>query len=340
LDFTAQQQEQTSLRATRQLIGHGRTELGKIVAGQRAFLDQAILTVLCRGHALIEGVPGVAKTLMVKLLGQMLTLEFQRVQCTPDLMPGDILGTNIYRPATQQFVLHHGPVFSSFLLVDEINRMPPRTQSALLECMEERQVTIDGTRHALPEQFTVFATQNPVDFEGTYPLPEAQLDRFFLKLRVSYPSLEEEHVVLERHQRNAGVGGLLNIPIEPAPPGLLSEAQQEVRRVRIEPELTGYMLAIVRKSREWPMIQLGASPRAAIALMIAAQAFAALDDRNFVLPDDVKQAVLPVLRHRLTLRPEAELDGYDTDRILLDIIASVPVPSVAASSALSSRAGH
>ena len=196
------------LKATSQLLEHGRQELSKIIAGQTAFIDQTLVVALCRGHALIEGVPGIAKTLVVKLLAQVLGLEFHRVQSTPDLMPADILGTNVFRSASEAFVLHKGPVFTSFLLVDEINRMPPRTQSALLECMEERQVTIDRTGYALPEAFTVFATQNPIDFEGTYPLPEAQLDRFLMKLRLSYPAAEEERVVLQRHHASTGPKGL------------------------------------------------------------------------------------------------------------------------------------
>ena len=194
----------SELKATSQLLQHGRQELSKIIAGQTTFIDQTLVVALCRGHALIEGVPGIAKTLVVKLLAQVLGLEFHRVQSTPDLMPADILGTNVFRSASEAFVLHKGPVFTSFLLVDEINRMPPRTQSALLECMEERQVTIDRTGYALPEAFTVFATQNPIDFEGTYLLPEAQLDRFLMKLRLSYPSAEEERVVLQRHHASTG----------------------------------------------------------------------------------------------------------------------------------------
>ncbi len=317
-----------ALHATTALLQHARGELGKVIAGQTAFLDQALIAVLCRGHALIEGVPGIAKTLLVKLLGGLLTLDFQRVQSTPDLMPGDILGTNIYRPATQEFVLHKGPVFSSFLLVDEVNRMPPRTQAALLECMEERQVTIDGVRHGLPPHFTVFATQNPIDFEGTYPLPEAQLDRFLLKLRVTYPALDEERLVLQRHYANPEAGGLLSIPIAPVPAGLLEAAQSEIRRVLIEPELADYLLAVVRRTREWPMLMLGASPRASIALMLVAQAYAAIEGRNYIIPDDVKQAALPVLRHRIMLKPESELEGYDADRVVQDVLAAVPVPDV------------
>jgi MoxR-like ATPase len=325
----SEQSQLTSLRATATLLEHGRRELGKVIAGQTAFLDQALIAVLCRGHALIEGVPGIAKTLLVKLLGQLLSLDFQRVQSTPDLMPGDILGTSVYRASSQEFVLHEGPVFSSFLLVDEVNRMPPRTQAALLECMEERQVTIDGIRHPLSDQFTVFATQNPVDFEGTYPLPEAQLDRFLLKLRVTYPTLEEERLVLQRHYANPDAAGLAAIPIDPVPPDLLTQAQHEVRRIKIEPELADYLLAVVRRTREWPMLLLGASPRASISLMLVAQAYAAIDGRDFIIPDDVKRAALPVLRHRIILKPESELEGYDPDRVLLDVLAAVPVPAVA-----------
>jgi MoxR-like ATPase len=314
------------LRATAHLLEHGRRELGKIISGQTAFIDQMLVVALCRGHALVEGVPGIAKTLAVKSLSHVLGLEFHRVQSTPDLMPADILGTNIYRTATQEFVLHRGPVFTGFLLVDEVNRMPPRTQAALLECMEERQVTIDGTRYALPDAFTVFATQNPIDFEGTYPLPEAQLDRFLMKLRLSYPTLEEERTVLQRHHAIPSPKGLEIHPLLPIEPGLLDVAQSEVRAIRIEATLYDYILAIVRRTREWPSLTLGASPRAAISLMLVAQAYAAIEARNYLIPDDVKQAALPVLRHRMILKPEAELEGYDADRVISDILAAVPVP--------------
>lgn len=314
-----------ALEATAQVLSHGRQQLGRIIAGQGSFIEQTLITLLCRGHALVEGVPGIAKTLIVKSLAQVLRLDFQRVQSTPDLMPADILGTNVFKTSTQEFVLHQGPVFTSFLLVDEVNRMPPRTQAALLECMEERQVTIDRVRYPLPALFTVFATQNPIDFEGTYPLPEAQLDRFLMKLRVSYPNAEEERVVLERHAA-AGPEGLESIALEPLPQGLLESAQREVRRVKIEPALYDYLLAVVRRTRDWPLLALGASPRAAISLMLVAQAYAALDQRDYLLPDDVKQAAHPVLRHRIVLKPEAELEGYDTDRIIGDVLAAVPVP--------------
>jgi MoxR-like ATPase len=284
------------------------------------------MALLCQGHALMEGVPGIAKTLIVKALGRLLGLNFQRVQATPDLMPADILGTSILRPGTDTFSFHAGPVFTDLLLIDEINRMPPRTQAALLECMEERQVTSDGIRRPLPAWFTVFATQNPVDFEGTYPLPEAQLDRFLLKIRVAYPSEAEERQILERHHAGSGAGLLEDAKIEPIPAGLLAAARAEVHRIRIEPELYNYLLTIVRRTREWPALLLGASPRAAVNIMLVAQATAAFDGRDYLVPDDVKRAVLPVLRHRVMLKPEAELEGYDADRALADVIAAVPVP--------------
>jgi MoxR-like ATPase len=283
------------------------------------------VAVLTQGHALLEGVPGIAKTLIVKSIGRLLGLGFQRVQATPDLMPADILGTTIFRPGADAFTFHSGPVFTDLLLVDEINRMPPRTQAALLECMEERQVTSDGVRRPLPAWFTVFATQNPIDFEGTYPLPEAQLDRFLVKIKVGYPAQMEERQMLERHHA-AGSAGLEISAIQPLAASLLATARDEIRAIHIESDLYVYILEIVRRTREWPMLALGASPRAAISLMRVAQAFAAFEDRDYLVPDDVKKAALPVLRHRLILKPEAELEGFDADRILNDVLAAVAVP--------------
>jgi MoxR-like ATPase len=314
------------LQATDQLIAHARGELGRVISGQSAVIEEVLIAVLCQGHALLEGVPGIAKTLIVKALGRLLGLGFQRVQATPDLMPADILGTTILRPGTDSFTFHAGPVFTDLLLVDEINRMPPRTQAALLECMEERQVTSDGTCRPLPPWFTVFATQNPIDFEGTYPLPEAQLDRFLLKIKVGYPSQEEERQMLERHHGRSGAGLLEDAAIKPLEAGLLAAARDEIRSVRVEPDLYDYILAVIRRTREWPMLALGASPRASISLLLVAQAFAAFEDRDYVVPDDVKRAVLPVLRHRVILKPEAELEGFDPDRILNDVLAAVAVP--------------
>jgi MoxR-like ATPase len=315
----------TSLKATQELLTRARAELGRVIAGQNEVIGEVLVAVLTQGHALLEGVPGIAKTLIVKSVGRLLGLAFQRVQGTPDLMPADILGTTIFKPGADAFTFHAGPVFTDLLLVDEINRMPPRTQAALLECMEERQVTSDGVARQLPQWFTVFATQNPIDFEGTYPLPEAQLDRFLLKIKVRYPAADEERQMLERHH-GTKVNLLDDAKIQPLAAELLEAARNEIRAIRIESDLYGYILDLVRRTREWPMLALGASPRAAICLLRVAQAFAAFEDRDYVIPDDVKRAVLPALRHRILLKPEAELEGFDADRVLNDVVAAVAVP--------------
>ena len=312
--------------AANELFARGQQEIGRIIAGQEEAVAQALLTMLCGGHALVEGVPGVAKTLAVKTLARFLGLEFRRVQGTPDMMPADILGTSVFSPKTGEFSFHKGPVFTQFLLTDEINRMPPRTQAALLESMEERQVTADGERHALDDFFTVFATQNPVEFEGTYPLPEAQLDRFLLKIKVGYPAPADERVVLERHHAATEPAGLADTPIEAVPFAMLAQARREIRAVRVEAAIFDYLLAIVRRTREWPAIALGASPRASTSLLLVAKAMAARESRDFVVPDDVKEAAVPVLRHRLVLRPEAELEGLDADRVVSEVLAATAVP--------------
>jgi len=321
-----QQPETPAVTAALELFALGEREIGRVIAGQDEAVAQALITLLCGGHALVEGVPGVAKTLAVKTLSRFLGLDFRRAQGTPDMMPADLLGTNVFSPKTSEFSLHKGPVFTQFLLADEINRMPPRTQAALLECMEERQVTMDGEAHKLDEYFTVFATQNPLEFEGTYPLPEAQLDRFLLKIRVPYPELADERVVLERHHAATEASGLADTPIERVPFELLRRARHEVRAVRVEPAMFDYLLAVVRRSRDWPSISLGASPRASAALLLVAKAHAAREGRDYIVPDDVKDAALPVLRHRLVLRPEAELEGLNTDRVVKDILAATPLP--------------
>ena len=324
--MSEQEQPYTQVQSAFLLIEQGRAQIGRIIAGQQQLIDQALLTLLCGGHALIEGVPGVAKTLAVKSLARFLGLDFRRVQGTPDMMPADILGTTVFSPKTSEFSLHKGPVFTQFLLADEINRMPPRTQAALLESMEERQVTMDGEGHPLDPYFTVFATMNPLEFEGTYPLPEAQLDRFLLKIRVSYPSLDDERTVLERHHSSVEPKDLELTPLVPIDQALLAQARREIRAVRIEPALFDYLLAIVRRTRDWPALALGASPRATANLMLVAKAFAASDGRDFLIPDDVKQAAIPVLRHRLVLRPEAELEGFDTDKVIGDILTATALP--------------
>jgi MoxR-like ATPase len=319
-------EESLGVAAANELFARGQEQIGRVIAGQQEVIAQALMTMLCGGHALIEGVPGVAKTLAVKTLARFLGLEFRRVSGTPDMMPADILGTSVFSPKTGEFSFHKGPVFTQFLLTDEINRMPPRTQAALLEAMEERQVTADGERHGLDDFFTVFATQNPVEFEGTYPLPEAQLDRFLLKIRMEYPDVAEERLVLERHHAAIDGAGLAETAIEPFAFELLAAARREVRAVRVEPAIFDYLLAVVRRTRAWPTIALGASPRASTGLLLVAKAFAAREQRDFVIPDDVKEAALPVLRHRLVLRPEAELEGLDTDRVVRDVLAATQVP--------------
>jgi MoxR-like ATPase len=313
------------MQAIIKLVTHGRTELAKVIVGQSELVDGTLIALLCGGHALIEGVPGLGKTLSVKVLARALNVTFQRVQCTSDLMPADLLGTNILNLQSGAFSLHRGPMFTDLLLVDEVNRMPPRTQASLLESMEERQVTIDGARHSLSPLFTVLATQNPVEFEGTYPLPEAQVDRFLLKIKIGYPSATEEIKILERH--NSQTPGLADQPdITPLEPEALQQARRELRELRLEQSLLGYISEIARRTRNWPSVSLGASPRAAISLMLVAKARAALADRDYVIPDDVKAAVLPAMRHRIVLRPEAELEGLDTDRVLTDVLAAVEVP--------------
>jgi MoxR-like ATPase len=309
------------------VVAHLRQQMSKVIIGQADVLDQCVLALLCRGHALLEGVPGIAKTLTVKALAEVLRLQFQRVQATSDLMPADILGTNVLNLATSTFAFHAGPVFTDLLLVDEVNRMPPRTQAALLECMEEQQVTVDGERHPLSSFFTVFATQNPIEFEGTYPLPEAQLDRFLLKINVRYPTTEEEVQILGRFQEGFDSRNLSALQLEPLDSALLTRAREEVRTaVRVEPGLFDYIVRVVRATRESMALSLGGSPRAAVFLMQVSKAIAAMDARDYVIPDDVKSGALPVLRHRLVLKPEAELEGLTPDQVIQDLLRTVEVP--------------
>jgi MoxR-like ATPase len=259
-------------------------------------------------------------------LARICGLGFQRVQCTADLMPSDVTGTNVFDLSKNTFSMHRGPVFTDLLLVDEINRTSPRTQAALLEAMEERQVTIDGVRYPLPDDFTVFATQNPIEFEGTYPLPEAQLDRFLLKIHVGYPSAEDETEILSRYETGFDSRRVNEISLVALDPALLPAARQEIGSVRVEPALRGYVVALARRTRDWPAISLGASPRAVIALFFVARALAGMDGRDYLLPDDVKNAALPVLRHRILLKPEADLEGLTADQVIRQVIGAVEVP--------------
>jgi MoxR-like ATPase len=317
---------ETRMNSLTAVMRHVSDELNKVVVGQQELVSQALATVLCGGHALIEGVPGIAKTLTVKCMAQVLNAGFGRVQCSSELMPADIVGTNVFDTRLGDFRLHKGPLFTELLLVDEINRMPPRTQAALLEAMEERQATIDGVSYALPANFTVFATQNPVEFEGTYPLPEAQLDRFLLKISVGYPDLDAELRILHQHNSCSGLNKANEYALTAVAPEALELARKSVAEVTVETALISYVAHLIRKTREWSAIRLGASPRAAIALLRVSKAFASMDGRDFLIPDDVKTATKCTLRHRIVLDAEAELEGLTTDDVLEQVIRSVEVP--------------
>lgn len=302
-----------------------RTEIAKAVVGQDAVVSGLVIALLCRGHVLLEGVPGVAKTLLVRAMAAALQLEFKRVQFTPDLMPGDITGSLIYDARTAAFVFREGPVFTNLMLADEINRTPPKTQAALLEAMEERQVSVDGDPKPLPDPFIVAATQNPIEYGGTYQLPEAQLDRFLLKLNVPLPPRDQEIAILGRHAQGFDPRDLSVIrPV--AGPAELAAGRAAVKQVLIADEVLGYIVDIVGATRNSPSLQLGVSPRGATALLGTARAWAWLSGRHYVTPDDVKAMARPTLRHRIGLRPEAELEGATPDGVLDGILAAVPVP--------------
>jgi MoxR-like ATPase len=308
-------------------IAHIKNELHKVIVGQDDPIEQVLIAILAEGHALIEGVPGTAKTLTVKTLARIINATFSRIQFTPDLMPSDITGTNVFNIATSAFNLRRGPIFTDILLADEINRTPPKTQAALLEAMEERQVTIDGDAHLLPQIFTVLATENPIEYEGTYPLPEAQLDRFLLKILLDYPAEQDEREVLARWDAGFNSKRLDDVNLVPLQdPNSIIQCREQVRRVRMEPGVQHYAVDLVRRTRSHPFIHYGASPRASVALLLCSKALAAMRGRDFTTPDDVRDVSLPVLRHRLTLRAEAELDGVTADAVIADIIKSAEVP--------------
>jgi MoxR-like ATPase len=304
-----------------------RDEVAKAVVGQDAAVAGLLVALLCRGHILLEGVPGVAKTLLVRALAAALDVDTKRVQFTPDLMPGDLTGSLVFDAARSEFAFRPGPVFTNLLLADEINRTPPKTQSALLEAMEERQVSVDGTAHALPAPFLVAATQNPVEYEGTYPLPEAQLDRFLLKVVLGVPSRTDEVAVLRRHAdgfdpRDLGAAGIRPV----ADASDVAAGTAAVREVEVSPEVIGYVVDIARATRVSPSLALGVSPRGATALLATSRAWAWLSGRGYVTPDDVKALAVATLAHRLMLRPEAELEGTSVTSVLHSVLASVPVP--------------
>jgi len=304
-----------------------RDEVAKAVVGQDSVVTGLVIALLCRGHVLLEGVPGTAKTLLVRTLATALDVESTRIQFTPDLMPGDVTGSLVYDNRSAEFSFKPGPVFTNLLLADEINRTPPKTQASLLEAMEERQVTVEGRPRPLPDPFVVAATQNPVEYEGTYPLPEAQLDRFLLKLTVALPSRDEEFAVLQRHldgfdPRDLASAGVRSV----ASAADLAAARAAVATVSVAAEVTAYVVDLVRATRTSPSLRLGVSPRGAVALIGAARAWAWLSGRDYVSPDDVKALARPALRHRVSLRPEAELEGVTADAVLEGILATVPAP--------------
>jgi len=304
-----------------------RGEVRKAVVGQDAVIDLMLTSLLVGGHILLEGVPGTAKTLITRAFAAGLTLQFGRIQFTPDLMPGDVLGTNLFNFQTNSFILTKGPIFTQLLLADEINRTPPKTQAALLQAMNERVVTIDGKDYPLGDDFMVVATQNPIEQQGTYPLPEAQLDRFLLKLIIDHPSRDEEREIVRRHGHRSAMPRLEDFALKAVADGsVLAQARATVAQIRLSDPLIDYIVDVGRATREHSSLEVGASTRAANMLASASRAFAVLQGRDFVIPDDIKFLALPVLRHRLTLSPSAEIEGLTPDRILREVLDQTPAP--------------
>jgi MoxR-like ATPase len=301
-----------------------KNEIGRVVVGQHQLIEQMIVAILANGHVLVEGVPGVAKTLSAKLLAKTIDVGFSRIQFTPDLMPSDVLGTSIFMPGAAKFEFNKGPIFSNIVLIDEINRSPAKTQAALFEVMEERQVTNDGTTYKMDYPFLVIATQNPIEQEGTYRLPEAQLDRFLFKIVVDYPNIVDEIAILDRQNKgeltiDVGINAVLDA-------AKLNRLRQAVEKVLVEHHLLEYIAQIVSATRQSPWITLGASPRASLAILNASKALAAIRGRDFITPDDIKEMAVPVLRHRVLLTPEKEMDGTSTDTIIWQLIDKAEVP--------------
>lgn len=315
------------MQTTQLVFEKMRQEAQKVIVGQEELFKLVVVSFFTGGHVLLEGVPGTAKTLVAKTLAMLVSGEFSRVQFTPDLMPSDIVGTSVYDSATNQFNLKRGPVFTNVLLADEINRAPAKTQSALLECMEERQVSIDGVRHELSPPFMVLATQNPVEYEGTYPLPEAQLDRFLFKLHVVYPGREMERQILMNYHEGFDATQLENAGVESVvDKDSLLQCQEEIQAVTVEDAIFDYIVSLAEASRDSPELVLGGSPRASIALLLASKTYAALEGRNYIVPDDVKLLTPHVYRHRILLKPEAEIEGLSADNVIEQLLASAEIP--------------
>ena len=313
------------LEELKKAVADIKTELAKVIVGQEKFIELLIVSLLVDGHVLIEGVPGIAKTITAKLFAKTLKTNFSRIQFTPDLMPSDILGTSIFNVKSSEFEFKKGPIFSNIILIDEINRAPAKTQAAMFETMEERQVTMDGTTYAMDTPFMVLATQNPIDQEGTYALPEAQLDRFIFKIKVDYPSIDEEIKIIQTHHERKGenpqerISGVLT-------PKQLSGFKAKIQDVVVEEKIIKYIADIITKTRNHPHLFLGGSPRASIATLNAAKAFAAIQGRDFVIPEDIKKVLVPVLNHRIILTPEREMEGMTTDSVVKMIMESVEIP--------------
>jgi MoxR-like ATPase len=314
LDFTVLHQRVEALK----------TEMAKCLVGQNTMTELLLTAILADGHVLIEGVPGIAKTLTAKLLARTIATGYSRIQFTPDLMPSDVTGTSIFHPASGNFIFRKGPVFSNIVLIDEINRAPAKTQSALFEVMEERQVSYDGITYPLEFPFIILATQNPVDHEGTYRLPEAQLDRFMFKISITYPTLTEEVQILELH--NQGTDNQLESISAVLSPEEIAGFRKLAGEVHVEPRLKQYIVSIVAATRNHPFLYLGASPRASLALMNASKALAALRGKDFIVPDDIQELAFPVLRHRIILSPEKEMEGLSNDEVIRQIIRKIEVP--------------
>ncbi len=312
---------------TKKIIDNIKSEVKKVIVEQDELLDYSIVGLLCGRHLLLEGVPGLAKTLLVRVLSKTIDVDFKRIQFTPDLMPSDVTGTSIYNMQTRDFELKKGPIFTNFLLGDEINRTPAKTQAGLLEAMEEQRVTIEGEELELPSPYMVFATQNPIEYEGTYPLPEALLDRFIMKLIVGYPSPGAEKEVLLRHHKGLKIIDLDSQGVNKVCTGEdIVKCQEEAAKVEITEELINYIIKIITETRNHPYIDRGSSPRGSIALMQTSKAYALMVGRDFVIPEDIKRLALPTLRHRISLKPEVEIEGMSTDDVINNILSKVKVP--------------